>query len=92
MDDITITPIEDHSYDVEVMAGGSRSSHRVTVPVELLEGWGLSDAQEEAVVRESFAFLLEREPPTSIMQEFSLSVISEYFPEYATELPGRLRE
>jgi hypothetical protein len=44
----------------------------------------------EAVVRESFAFLLEREPNTSILGEFSLDVISRYFPEYSQELPRRL--
>jgi hypothetical protein len=42
------------------------------------------------VVRESFAFLLEREPNTSILGEFSLDVISRYFPEYSQELPDRL--
>jgi hypothetical protein len=41
-------------------------------------------------VRESFAFLLEREPAASILPEFSLAIISRYFPEYADELPDRL--
>ena len=42
------------------------------------------------VVRESFEFLLEREPASSIMSEFSLEVIPNYFPEYKEELPKRL--
>ena len=41
-------------------------------------------------MRESFVFLLEREPASSIMSEFSLDVISRYFPEYVEELPERL--
>ena len=39
---------------------------------------------------ESIAFLLEREPASSILPEFSLDVIPNYFPEYKEELPGRL--
>ena len=41
-------------------------------------------------MRESFLFLLEREPASSILSEFSLDVIPNYFPEYIEELPGRL--
>jgi hypothetical protein len=44
----------------------------------------------ERVVRESFRFLLEREPATSILRQFSLSDISRYFPEYPSELARRL--
>jgi len=36
-------------------------------------------------VRRSFAFLLAREPNTSILREFSLGTIEQYFPEYARE-------
>jgi hypothetical protein len=35
-------------------------------------------------------FLLEREPPTSILSEFSLDVIPRYFGEYDAELRRRL--
>ena len=41
---------------------------------------------DEGLVRESFVFLLEREPPSSILKTFDLSVISRYFPEYAGEM------
>ena len=50
----------------------------------------LPDNDLERVVRESFEFLLEREPASSIMREFSLDVIPTYFPEYTEELPKRL--
>ena len=39
-----------------------------------------------AVVRASFAFLLDREPPTSILTRFKLSLITRYFPEYPKEI------
>ena len=38
-------------------------------------------------MRASLAFLLEREPPTSILRRFGLEVIGTYFPEY----PGEMR-
>ena len=82
-----------HQYGVQVTEGDVTTSHRVTVPEDLLDEWGMIDPpaeEEERLVRESFEFLLEREPPTSILDEFSLSVIPRYFPEYSEELSRRL--
>ena len=45
---------------------------------------------DETLVKESFEFLLEREPQTSILAEFPLTTISQYFPEYLDELRRRL--
>jgi hypothetical protein len=64
------------------------TSHSVTVPDHLLDDLGLTGVDEEEVVRVSFAFLLEREPASSILREFSLDVISRYFGDYE-ECPGR---
>jgi hypothetical protein len=49
-----------------------------------LRRWGRGTAKEdvEDLVRRSFDFLLEREPPSSILGTFDLSVIERYFPEY----------
>jgi hypothetical protein len=62
----------------------------VQVPATLVEDLGLTDVDRELVVRETFAFLLEREPPSSILGEFSLDVVSGYFPEFYDELRRRL--
>lgn len=48
-------------------------------------------AEPEALVRESFVFLLEREPRESILRSFELPVIARYFSEYTTEIARRLR-
>lgn len=90
MSDVTVTPMGPHQFGVEITEGDTTTSHEVTVPEELLDDLGLVDVDEERVVRESIAFLLEREPATSIMQQFSLDVISQYFPEYGEELSRRL--
>jgi hypothetical protein len=87
---IRITPAGSHEFGVEVTEGDETTSHRVIVPKSLLDEWGLEDSDGEAVVRESFAFLMEREPASSILPEFSLAIIPRYFPEYRDELPDRL--
>jgi hypothetical protein len=90
MANITITPIEAGRFSVQVKQGGTSTSHEVTVPGWMADDQQLGDVDEQTIVRESMEFLLEREPPTSIMSEFSLDVIPRYFPEYDTELRRRL--
>lgn len=87
---ITITPMEPDWFRVRLEQGDTTTSYRVHVPAALLEELGLADVERERVIRESFAFLLEREPPSSILGEFSLDVIRRYFPEYYDELRRRL--
>lgn len=88
MADIDVTPVGPREFEVAVV--GSGTEHRVTVPEDLIEKMNLPGDDLERVVRESFEFLLEREPASSIMPEFSLDVIPNYFPEYEQELPKRL--
>lgn len=90
MADITVRSTGTREFEVEVREGGEQTDHRVTVPEGLMEELGLPEDDPEGVVRESFEFLLEREPASSIMSEFSLDVIPTYFPEYKEELPKRL--
>lgn len=70
--------------DVDVDHAGERTHHTVTVGRSDLErgAAGTKRADVEDLVRRSFDFLLEREPPTSILSRFDLSVIRRYFPEY----------
>jgi hypothetical protein len=69
---------------VVVDDAGERTLHQVTVTREDLERWGQGSRQAdvEDLVSRSFDFLIEREPPTSILASFELSVIQRYFPEY----------
>ena len=90
MTDVTVTSDGPREFRVQVREGDRETSHRVSVPERLIEQLELPRDDLERVVRESFEFLLEREPAGSIMSEFSLDVISSYFPEYEDELPRRL--
>ena len=90
MSDVSVTPSDrgPGQFDVAVDSGGRRTTFKVTVPSGLSDKLG--NPEPDALVRESFAFLLEREPPSSILSEFSLDVISRYFPEYEREIRTRL--
>ena len=69
---------------VVVAHSGARTEHVVTVSGASLARWAAGSTEEdvEDLVRRSFEFLLDREPPTSILRRFELSVIETYFPEY----------
>jgi hypothetical protein len=91
MGDIAITSIGPRRFHVKVCEGDRKARHyHVTVPENLIDELQLPEDDLDRVVRESFIFLLEREPASSIMREFSLDVISRYFPEYKETLVGRL--
>jgi hypothetical protein len=90
MADISITPLAPRAFRVQVREGQRETTHQVTVPERLGERLELREDDLERVVRESFRFLLEREPAMSILRQFSLSDISRYFPEYPSELERHL--
>ena len=91
MDDIFINSIGPRRFHVQVREGDGTATHyHVTVPENLMAELRLSEKDLDKVVRESFVFLLEREPASSIMRDFSLDVISNYFPQYKETLLGRL--
>ncbi|MDP9452642.1 MAG: hypothetical protein M3P97_04450 [Actinomycetota bacterium] len=90
MSEISVTAMEPLHFGVEVTEGTLTTGHRVRVPPSLLDELGLSEADAPAVVRETFGFLLEREPATSILAEFSLDDVSRFFPDFLDELTTRL--
>ena len=56
--------------------------------VRLAAARGTADV--ERLVDETFRFLLEREPASSILRSFDLTVVARYFPEYDAEIAHRL--
>ena len=67
---------------VEVVEGGSSTSHRVAVAAADLARLDPGSADPTDLVRRSFAFLLAREPKESILRTFELTVIGRYFPDW----------
>ncbi len=79
-----------HEYAVTVTEGTLTTSHRVTVREDLPVDLGVPGANEQRLVTESFAFLLDKETATSIYEEFPLDLIIDRFPDYAEEMRTRL--
>jgi hypothetical protein len=70
--------------------GSVMTRHRVRVTsADLARFAGGRSAPD--LLEESFRFLLEREPNTSILSSFDLPLIGSYFPEYEQEMWERLR-
>jgi len=67
-----------------IVKGRETTTHRVRVSRAERERYGGDDVGD--LVKRSFEFLLMREPNTSILREFDLSMIERYFPEYAREI------
>lgn len=86
---IDITQTAPSEYEVAVEADGV-TRHHIRVNQRLRDQLGLPADEDQRLVRESFEFLLEREPAAAILGEFDLDVISRYFPEYETEIRNRL--
>ena len=78
---IVLKKLDDLSYEVAV-SGNSPTTHTVTVTAAYAEKLTAGRITTEELVRRSFDFLLQREPNTSILRRFDLSVIARYFPEY----------
>jgi hypothetical protein len=72
-------------------AGGRLASeHEVRVAPGDVVRLAPTAADPTELVERSFAFLLEREPPSSILRTFDLSVIGRFFPGYEAEIRTRI--
>jgi hypothetical protein len=75
---------------VVVGADPAASEHLVEVDRPTLDDLAPGATPEE-LVRESFEYLLEREPRESIMRSFELPIIGRFFGDYPDEISRRLR-
>ena len=83
---IEIKEFDATHFRVRVIEGGSESSHQVTLSAKDCARISGGSANAEQLIRNSFQFLLEREPKESILARFDLSIISRFFPEYEREI------
>lgn len=86
---IEVHKIDETTFKVTVKAQ-STTTHTVTVSPDYLEKLTGGNTPAETLVEESFEFLLEREPNTSILSSFDLPVIQRYFPEYERTIKDKL--
>lgn len=83
--DIKVTALSETSFQVEVNSI-SHTSHTVQVTLAYAQKLTKGKVSTARLVEKSFEFLLEREPNTSILRSFELSVIGRYFPEYERKI------
>ena len=80
-----IKKVTEDVFEVTI-SGSVATQHEVTI-TDLAHHYLTSGgATKEELLDFSFKFLLAREPNTSILSKFEITVISQYFPEYETEL------
>ena len=85
MADIQVVELDDLRFNVTV-SDGSTTSHLVTVQPAYAHKLSQGTMSTAELVKQSFIFLLAREPNTSILRQFDLSVIARYFPEYEQQI------
>ena len=83
--EIKITPTSEEVYKVKV-SGKTETMHSVVITDLDHERFTGGRKLKEQLVLFSFEFLLKREENTSILREFSICKISEYFPEFKGEV------
>ena len=86
---IEVRHLSGDEYEVKVTAGAA-TVHRVTLRQAERDSLVGASVPPMWLIEESFRFLLEREPNTSILSTFDLPVIGRYFPEYEREIARRL--
>lgn len=86
---ISINKLDANNFDV-LIKGDKETHHRVHMSEQCYQDLSDGNVPQETVILESFKFLLEREPNTSILSEFDITVIKRYFPEYEKEIKQRL--
>jgi len=93
---ITLPRLDDNNwpYDVEITesdGSGSKTTHQVTMDkdyyMDLTERGRIIP---EEFVKKSFEFLLDRESKDSILRQFDIAQINDYFPEYEKEIKREL--
>lgn len=82
---IDIKSLGNDRWQVTV-TGTTTTQHEVRVPEATYRKLALGDVSVERLIEKSFEFLLARESNTSILRQFELRVISDYFPDYESRI------
>ena len=78
---IKISKIDEEIFEVTVTKD-STTIHRINLSLEVYKKISDSKISKIELIKKSFEFLLERESNESILREFNLETIENYFPEY----------
>ena len=94
---ISVTLVDTNTYEVVCSRGAGdpgeakqETVHRVRMSPETYRKLCGGAFTHEWLIVQAFQFLLERESNTEILEEFDLSTINRYFPEFEDEIARRL--
>lgn len=90
MSRIEVTTLDDEHFGVAVTEGTTTTHHTVVLPWTAVDEIGVLDAVPATVVRETVAFLFDREPATALWPEFPVTEAADRFPDFYEELRTRL--
>ena len=78
----------DYGWECTVQVNDENSSteHLVTIPLATYSKLTGEQYPVEQLVIKSFEFLLNKEPKESILSEFTLDIIGDYFPTWEKEM------
>ena len=82
---ILINAISTNKYEITVNSSTS-TKHVVTLTDTFHQNLTNGKATKAELLEFSFKFLLDREPNTSILSSFELTVISQYFSDYENKV------
>jgi hypothetical protein len=89
---VTLPPLSDNiwRYEVEITendGSGSMTTHQVTMDKDYyIDLTGRGKIIPEEFIKKSLEFLLDRESKDSILRQFDIAQINDYFPEYEKEI------
>lgn len=86
---VQVNDFPDAEFEVSILSS-TNTFHRVQLSEDYYKI--LTDGKVDAkdLIVESFRFLLEREPNTSILSDFELRRIKEYYPEYEDSIRSKI--
>ena len=87
--EILIKKNDDNTFAVSIESS-INSYHIVTLNDDIHNEMTKGFKSKEELILFSFKFLLERENNTSILSNFNLEIIQNYFPEYKNEIQNWL--
>ena len=84
---ILIKKIDSNHFSIKI-SKNTITTHNIILDDDDYFKYNLKNISREKLVKASFMFLLDREPNTSILKNFNLKIINNYFPEYNKKIGG----
>jgi len=84
---ILIKKIDSNHFSIKI-SKNTVTTHNIILDDADYFKYSLNIISREKLVEASFKFLSDREPNTSILENFNLKIINNYFPEYSKKIGG----